>query len=116
MHEVFIATEIIEIVEESARQANAENVDNIELEIGELSGIEIEALKMALDISSRNTMADGATIKIHHIKGEAHCLDCGRDSAISELFSICPDCNSYRMNIVKGKEMRIKSITIVHDD
>jgi hydrogenase nickel incorporation protein HypA/HybF len=112
MHELSIAVEIIEIVEKSARKSGAENVDTIELEIGELSGIEIEALKMALDISVKNTIADGAEINIHTVKAEAHCIDCGKDSAVDDLFSVCPTCGSFRMDIIKGKEMKIKSITV----
>jgi hydrogenase nickel incorporation protein HypA/HybF len=112
MHELAIATDIITIVESSARNSGASIVEAIELEIGELSGIETEALRMALEISVKNTLMDGAEIRLLQIKGEAHCLDCGRDSEMHDLFSVCPYCSSFRRDITKGKEMKIKSIVV----
>lgn len=114
MHELAIATDIVEIVITSAENAGAERVETIELEIGELSGIELDALDMALKVSVKDTLMDGAEIKVDRVKGEAHCLDCGKDSPVDDLFSVCPHCRSFRMDIVRGKEMKIKSIVVAH--
>ena len=112
MHELSIAIDIINIVEESAKHAGINSVDAIELEIGELSGVEIEALKMAMQISVIDTIAANAELKIDMVKGEGHCLDCGKDNPIDDLFSLCPACGSFRIDITKGKEMRVKSILV----
>jgi hydrogenase nickel incorporation protein HypA/HybF len=116
MHELSIAMDIIRIVEDSARKADAVSVAAIELEIGELSGIEIEALKMAMHVSVRETVAADAALNISIIKGSGHCLDCGNENLVEDLFSLCPACGSFRMDIVKGKEMSIKSITVNSDE
>jgi hydrogenase nickel incorporation protein HypA/HybF len=112
MHELSIAIDIVQIVKDTAKNAGADSVAAIDLEIGELSGIEIEALKMAMHVTLKDTVAEDAELNIRLMKGEAHCIDCGRNSPASDLFSLCPACGSFRMDIVKGKEMSITSITV----
>jgi hydrogenase nickel incorporation protein HypA/HybF len=110
MHELSIAADIIKIVEDAASGADIKRVDIIEIEIGELSGVEIEALKMAMDISTKGTVAANAELNIEIIKGEGHCLECGKDTPVSDLYSGCPSCGSFRLDITKGMEKRVKSI------
>ncbi|MFH2141227.1 MAG: hydrogenase maturation nickel metallochaperone HypA [Bacteroidota bacterium] len=112
MHELSIATNIIEIVEENARQKDATVVTILELEIGEMSGVIVDALKTALEISVNGTIIENAEIKIYEVIGEAQCNSCNEIFAIHDLYTPCPKCGSYHNMIVKGKEMKIKSFTI----
>ena len=50
MHELSIAMNILEIAEENAKKLNAKIVHEIEIDIGELSGIDFDALEFALNI------------------------------------------------------------------
>ena len=49
MHELSIARSIVELVEEQADNRGASVVEELELEIGHLSGVEIQTLEFALD-------------------------------------------------------------------
>ena len=49
MHELSIARSIVELVEEQADNRGASVVEELELEIGRLSGVEIQTLAFALD-------------------------------------------------------------------
>ena len=49
MHELSIARSIVELVEEQADNRGASVVEELELEIGHLSGVEIQTLAFALD-------------------------------------------------------------------
>ena len=48
MHELSIARSIVELVEEQADNRGASVVEELELEIGHLSGVEIQTLAFAL--------------------------------------------------------------------
>ena len=52
MHELSIARSIVELVEEQADNRGASVVEELELEIGHLSGVEIQTLEFALDSAS----------------------------------------------------------------
>lgn len=112
MHELSIARSIVELVEEQAKSRDASVVEEVELEIGYLSGVEIQTLEFALDSAVKGTMLADARLIRHYIPGEGECSDCGCVFPMRALFSPCPRCGSYLVNILKGKELRLKSIVI----
>ena len=112
MHELSIALSIVDIAEEEVRKANASSVDLIELDIGKLSGVEINALEFVWDQAVKETVLEKAERKINRIPGMARCMDCSRQFEMEELFDACPDCQQYFNDIIQGKELRVKSLTI----
>ncbi|MDR3093402.1 MAG: hydrogenase maturation nickel metallochaperone HypA [Bacteroidales bacterium] len=112
MHELSIAQSMVELAEQQARQHNAEAIEELELEIGCLAGIELFALDFALESSVKGTMLENARIVRRHIDGQGRCGDCEAVFTVSTLFTPCPVCGSYAVNILKGKELRLKSIVI----
>lgn len=112
MHELSIAENIVEIAEEYAVKNNALKILEIEIEVGEMSGVVIEALEFAMESAIIDTLLMDANIKIIEIKGTARCIGCNRKFPVSALYETCPVCNSFEMEILTGKELRIKSITI----
>lgn len=111
MHEFSLAQNIIEIVEEAIEKNNAGKVSSIELEIGTLSGVEIPALDMALESLQPGSVIDGAEIVKRIIQGKAKCLQCHHEFKPDDYFTVCPECGSLGTEIIKGKELRVKSIT-----
>ncbi len=110
MHEFSLATEIVEIVEQSARNAGKTKVTHIELEIGELSGVEEHALFTALDSLTENTILETAEIKVKHTQGKAICRECQLEFKLSDMFILCPKCNGFYKDIISGKEFNVLTI------
>jgi hydrogenase nickel incorporation protein HypA/HybF len=111
MHEFSLVQNIIEIVEENARKNQAKRVTEVVLEIGTLSGVEMSALDMAIESLGPGTIMDGAEIKKEIVEALAVCSQCGKEYSPDDYFSLCPKCGSYGAKIIKGKELRVKSIT-----
>jgi hydrogenase nickel incorporation protein HypA/HybF len=112
MHELSIAMSIIDLAEEEARKANASIISKIEVEVGTMAGIDPEALLFAWDAAIQGTMADRAELHINTVQAEAHCLECGKDFRVENYFVQCPNCDSYRYQITRGKELRISSLMV----
>ncbi len=112
MHELSIAQSIINSAEENAAKHQAREIEEIELEIGCLAGIEIQTLEFALKSAVKGTILENTKIVRHDIAGEGLCSDCGCTFQIHKLLSECPECGSFLIIIRKGKELRIKSIVI----
>ncbi len=113
MHELSIVMGIIEIAEEELKKAGKERVTLIELEIGSLSGVELEALDFAWEPAVRGTVLEQAERKIDYIEARAVCVDCNSSFKIEHIYDNCPVCGSYLKNIVKGKELRVKALEVV---
>lgn len=112
MHELSIAISIVESAEEEAKKAAAITISKIEVEVGTMAGIDPEALLFAWDSVVQGTMAQQSTLVINTIQAEAHCLECGRDFPAEHFFVQCPHCSSFRYQITKGKELRIRSLIV----
>ncbi|MCK9451803.1 MAG: hydrogenase maturation nickel metallochaperone HypA [Bacteroidales bacterium] len=112
MHELSIAMQIVEIVEEEARKHDSAQVSAVHLEIGTLSGVEPDALKFAMEEAVRHSMAAKADIFYHFIEAVAVCEECCHEFKTQDYFKVCPYCNSINTGFLKGKELKIKSIDI----
>ncbi len=112
MHELSIAANIVEIAEEYAQKNNASVINEIEIDVGELSGVVIEALEFAMDSIIKNTILENSKILINHITGLAKCLECRHEFPVSSLYENCPHCNEFNLEIIKGDELRVKSLIV----
>ena len=112
MHEVSIAANIIQIAEEEVKKAKARKVDELYLEIGELSGVVIESLSFALDVAKANTSLKDAAIHIEQIAPLARCLNCGHEFNAEDFYVCCPKCKEFHLDIVRGRELKIKSLVV----
>ncbi len=114
MHEMSIALGIVRIAEEEVTKRNAEFVSEIELEIGELSGIELDSLDFVWPVAVKETVLSHAKLEIDFRPGKAKCIDCDTKFEIHRLSDECPSCGSYFKDIIQGKEMRVKTLTLEH--
>ena len=115
MHELSIIYSILETAEKEATQRGGKyEVEAIELEIGELAGVEISSIEFLWPAAVEQTVLENATFHITRVAGEGVCSDCDRAFAIQNYFDPCPDCGSYLIQITKGEELRVKSLTLVN--
>lgn len=112
MHELAIAQSIVALAEEQARQRGAKAIEELELEIGRLAGVEIPTLEFALESAVKGSLLEKARIVRHYIDGEACCAACESVYPLPTLLTPCPRCGSWYFRILKGKELRVKSIVI----
>lgn len=110
MHELSIAIQIVEMTEEETRKAGCHHVTEIELEVGTLSGVEMEALEFALESAVAGSVAEKARVRIHRVPATARCNQCERTFPVEDLFTLCPDCQSYDTQLIRGKELRLRSL------
>jgi hydrogenase nickel incorporation protein HypA/HybF len=112
MHELSIVMSIIDIATKQIENSEATEIEEIELEIGALSGIEEKSFEFAWNQGVKNTALQNAVRKINHIEGVAGCMDCMIDFSIKNLFDACPICGGHFLNIKKGKELKVKSLLV----
>ncbi|MEZ4830352.1 MAG: hydrogenase maturation nickel metallochaperone HypA [Bacteroidia bacterium] len=112
MHELSIISGIVDIATSEVCKAGAEAVDEIELDIGKLAGIELSALEFAWPEGVQGSVLEHARYKINHIPGRAICTICDTAFEMEEFFDPCPECGGFQREIIAGKEMIVKTLTI----
>lgn len=112
MHEYSLAKNIIEIVSEYSAKHNSNKIVEVVMEIGDLSGVMPDALKSAIETLVTDTHFSETSFKYEKKKGKARCHDCGEVVEIENIFTTCPSCKNANIDIVQGKELNVKTITI----
>jgi hydrogenase nickel incorporation protein HypA/HybF len=113
VHELSIAINIVEIASDEVKKAGGIHAEEIVLEIGSLSGVEIDALEFAWQEAVKDSVLKDAKCLIETVPGVAKCLTCNKKFALEYLYGLCPLCNDISKEVEQGKEIRIKSLTII---
>lgn len=112
MHEVSLAEEILRIVESSALATPFSKVKTLTLEIGDLAGVEPEALEFALTHMAPETLLEGALIRLIPVPGSGFCDACAMRVDLEFALSPCPHCGQQPLVDVKGTELRIRDLEV----
>ena len=122
MHELSISSEIVRAVIDSTEKNNGKKVLSIQMEIGELTLINVDQVFFWVRELFKGSIAEGAEIKAKRIKARIHCKTCGykggilsgqEDSFRPLAFQTCPQCHSSQIKVTKGRECILKRIQAV---
>lgn len=116
MHEVGIASSILEAGRaETARRPGA-RLTAIGVRVGVLSGVDVDALRFAFECLVADTAEQNVALTIEACPRVNHCEPCGHefDSPASAPFSEapCPRCQSRETRFVSGDQLDLKFIEV----
>jgi len=105
VHEVSLIAELVNILEQSAREHGIVQVKKVRLVVGESYQALPEALATAFEVLTTDTLAAGAELEIGQVKVLFRCQECEREYGGSEWPVPCPACGSFRRTLVSGNEL-----------
>jgi len=112
MHELAIASYLLESVAAEAQQRGASRILAINLIVGERSGVVQDSLRFSFDLLASGTLAEGAQISMSHVPMRFRCDACSSDyTPQGEDFS-CPRCGTFGQVVDDGSALLIDSIEI----
>lgn len=112
MHEVALCESILKVIEEQSAGQGVRRVRRVRLEVGELAGVELAALRFGFAVVTRGSMAAGAELVILNVPGSAWCLTCSKRVPLARRYDACPDCGGYQLQVTSGEELRIKDMEV----
>lgn len=115
MHEVSLMKNLLETVERAACAEGGGPVKVIHLRIGEMSGVNIDALAFAFDVLKKGTVAEGGELEFERVPLEAKCRACGARFHPDGFVFLCGDCSSGDLEITSGREMQVDYILLDDD-
>jgi hydrogenase nickel incorporation protein HypA/HybF len=118
MHELSIATSILDRALTAASDHGAEEIEELTVEVGTVTHVNPGQLKFVLEAAMETTIAADAEVILETVTPDAQC-DCGwsgepetLDVAVSYAPDIsCPSCGA-RLTLDRGRECRLASIEI----
>ena len=109
MHELNLIRDIVAIVKE---QANGAKVVQVTLEVGKLSEVTPDAIRLGFDLATRGTPLEGARLEIIEIPGLGRCRTCGQDVPMNQLVERC-SCGSVDLELIAGEELTVTQMVTV---
>ena len=114
VHELAISEAVVSgVCERLASTLGESRISRVVLEVGRLSAVEPEALRFCFELSAAGTPVAGATLDIIEIPVIADCRQCGvRFESNESLTCVCNACGSLAVDIVNGRELRVKLVEL----
>ena len=111
MHELSIAQNILDIVDETMNGETGRLLE-VAVEIGELVAVVPESLEFCYGVLTENSKYSGSKLIIKILPVEAYCQDCHQKFEVKEFNFTCPICNSVNLKMVQGKELKISHLEV----
>ena len=95
MHEFHLMTQVVKTVEAAWDGTNHSRLSIVRLKVSALSHLlthDHERLQTTFELAARGTRAEGATLEIIPVPGEAWCPACTRSIVVTGLDDTCSIC------------------------
>ena len=116
MHELSIAQDILEIVNQHVPPEQVNAVRSVRLKLGKLSGIVAESLEFCFSAIVADTPFEQAYLDIEHVPTRADCPDCGNSFLIDDPVFLCPRCGGAGIRLVSGTELQVVEIELADQE
>jgi hydrogenase nickel incorporation protein HypA/HybF len=112
MHELSIATDLINTAIETAKQNNAKKVLSVTVEIGELAMVNPEQLAFMYEVLTEENMLKGSKLNIVTLPAVMECQNCGYNGPIEDKYTCaCPKCG-LTLRAIAGRDICLKTMEI----
>ena len=112
MHELGITQNILDSALAEAEGAGAREVRQINLVIGELSGVSEESVRFHFATLSRGTIAERAELAFTVAPAKSQCRRCDSVFEAEKHDWACPECGGSDLEVTGGRELRVESIEV----
>jgi hydrogenase nickel incorporation protein HypA/HybF len=113
MHELSIATSMIEMAAEEAARRGGARVHAIHLKLGDLSGVVKEALLFSYEVACQGTPLEGSRLVIEEVPVVVYCQACRAEREIISVQQFCcAACHAPTPQVLHGKELEVTALEI----
>lgn len=112
MHEVSLAGNILQMVENARMREPFERVTLLRLQAGALVAVDIAALRFALESMAPGTCLEGAQIAIDEQAAMGWCARCSQSVAIFSRLDLCPLCEGACVQPTSGTDLTITDLRV----
>ena len=112
MHEIGVVKQVVRTVEDFAKENGVDRIEEIVLDIGELSLVIPNYVEEIYPIATKGTILDGAKLIMNVVPGLAECDECDEIFNVIEHEGYCPNCGSFEKTVLSGRDFSIREIHV----
>ena len=107
MHELSIASSVLEAVQAEAARHPGAVVAKVAVRVGELSGIDPGALAFCFEALVAGTEWRSLKLEIETRPRRHLCRDCGKTFTVADYDFVCPACGGLQTQCIGGDELEL---------
>jgi hydrogenase nickel incorporation protein HypA/HybF len=112
MHELAIAQAILDRAQAASEKNGGGRVLRVGLRIGEISGVEPEALSFGIEALSKGTPLEGLSLTIERPRRRLRCTSCAAEFEPEGFAVSCPVCQQAASECIAGGELDVTFIEL----
>ena len=112
MHEMSIAQNILEIVDEYMRREANSKLLEVAVEIGEMVAVVPESLLFCYNVLVENSKYHNSKLLIKILPMQGTCRTCKHLFKIENYNFVCPSCQAGDVEVQGGQELRISHLEV----
>jgi hydrogenase nickel incorporation protein HypA/HybF len=111
MHERSLVKSLIEQVIQEGKARQLGRIHEIQLQIGEFSGVEPRLVNSAFEEMAATYWDTEVQLRIEVVALMANCSVCRESFRVEGFHFVCPHCGSGDVHVTAGEEMRLISLS-----
>lgn len=116
MHEIAVASNLVEIACAEAAKVHALSITRVACRIGALCHIDTGVFREAFAMAATDTLCASATLYVVKDPVRARCLDCGDEHTVVDWDWECPKCGALGTFLGGGDELELTSLEVEVED
>jgi hydrogenase nickel incorporation protein HypA/HybF len=112
MHEMAIAGSVLEALEKEAARFPGKRIAKVGLRIGELAGVDRQALSFCFEALVRETEWEPLELAIEFCPRRHRCDACSQEFVVEQYQVACPLCGSLRTSFRGGDELELAYLEV----
>ncbi len=112
MHEISIACSLVKAAVDEAARHGVSHVLRVDVVLGALSGVEMDALLFCFPAVAKGTVCEGAGLSVEIEPARGHCAACGSTHDVHDFMDPCPDCGAWPLGLEGGRDMRLRALEV----
>lgn len=105
MHELGIATSILETVEAEAKRNPRVSFTEVGVRIGAVAGVDVDSLTFGWEAITKDTKWESLKLVIELVPRKNRCTFCGNTFEVRDYEIQCPACGSLNTESISGDEL-----------
>jgi len=107
MHELGIASSILECVQTEAKRHPDGRITKVGVKIGELCGVDPDALQFGFEVLVKDTEWQPLALEVEYIPRVQRCSQCAHEFRMADFDPQCPRCGEFSTQCIRGEELDI---------
>ena len=112
MHELALLQELCALAAAAAREQGARQIHRMELRVGELGGVNPDALRQAFAVLAATAPWQTTELQLDVVPTRCFCPHCDQAFSPPDVIHACPTCGSISRQVLEGRELELVALEV----